>query len=871
MLVFLIIAAVVVWQLDALLLREGRKQAAVYAQKLGRPITLGGVGVKLLGGLGVKVTDVSVGPAAGEPLPLATLAHVELEAALWKAITSRGKELDVENAELKGLTINLIRFPDGTTNLERLTDKLAQTSAPKTGAPADAEPPTDYSGIRVARAALTDAKVQLIDQTRAGGPQLAISDVDVEAKNLRVGQPLTVTMKAAVLASTQNFAMTLKAAPLPATLVPTPESVSLHLQPIDLAPLGPFIPKSVGLKAGKVDAELAFVLGSAVPGGTGASSLKGVLHALGMSFQGAEGGRALDLTLDLDVSGDAEQGDLDVRKLELHAGPALVTGHGGVKGLRNGKLAVNGLVVEARNLNPTELSRYYPPLKKALHGEVDGPVGLSLRGSGTAAAQAVLVEVDLTPVRMLVPGELSKAAGAPMKLSARVSGNASGAGPLRFEATADLKGADLRPGGTLAKPPGADFDVQAVGSYLGAGNRTRVDLTSFVAHVLSSTLSGAGSVDQVTGKAPTTKFELSLKSPKLDADAMLLPGEAPKPSAASPRVSTTASSSEPAKDPHRYQGISGHVAMNLDALRYHQQDFSHVALDLRMLNDTITLDRFSCGAMGGSINASGSKVSLGPAKMPFDAHLKLKGIEISQALAAAGKSPKWVTGSFNGTIDLAGTGTDKENLVKALVGEVQGNLVNGTYLATNLINTAAEPLVKALPFVAKYTAVGANTTSLGNDIPLALKIENGVALLKQPIQVNRPEGDVKMEGGVGLSGELALATLVSLSPSMVSQLTHGKVTPKDPVPLAFKLVGPAWSPRVTGLDVRPAVKSLLAQAAAGGLRSLFGGNKSATPAQAQQALDNPKAAAEDQARKHAEDVRKLEEEAKKKLKGLFGR
>ena len=70
----------------------------------------------------------------------------------------------------------------------------------------------------------------------------------------------------------------------------------------------------------------------------------------------------------------------------------------------------------------------YPPLKKQLDGMIAGPVGLSVKGSGTQEAQALNLEVDLTPVRLRIPEQLSKEAGAPMKLTTRLTGAAASGG-----------------------------------------------------------------------------------------------------------------------------------------------------------------------------------------------------------------------------------------------------------------------------------------------------------------------------------------------------------------------------------------------------------------------------------------------------------
>jgi len=118
-----------------------------------------------------------------------------------------------------------------------------------------------------------------------------------------------------------------------------------------------------------------------------------------------------------------------------------------------------------QNLDPAVLAEYYPPLRKSLANQVAGPVGLVVKAEGTQQEQALNVDVDLTPVRLRIPEQLSKEKGGPMRLTARVTGAAASGGALRFDAQTDLSGVDMRPGLLLDKPPGQRFTVDTAGTY----------------------------------------------------------------------------------------------------------------------------------------------------------------------------------------------------------------------------------------------------------------------------------------------------------------------------------------------------------------------------------------------------------------------
>ncbi len=245
------------------------------------------------------------------------------------------------NAEVSGLTVNVIRLPDGTTNVQRLQEQpgaaaAAQGRRPRGEAARRTCPACAWTGPR----SPTAPSASWI--ARAGKAQeLAISDLDIEVKDLRVGQPLEVKLSAAVLAQKQNLFATLAASPLPPTLVPTPERLTLKAEAIDLAPLGPYLPPSVGLQAGTLTADWKAELGGAVPGGKGPTRLEGVIRALGLRFAGAEGGKALDVVLDTDVKADLAAGDLALDRLKLDFGPAGIERQGPGEG-DDGRLARGG-------------------------------------------------------------------------------------------------------------------------------------------------------------------------------------------------------------------------------------------------------------------------------------------------------------------------------------------------------------------------------------------------------------------------------------------------------------------------------------------------------------------------------------------------
>ena len=71
-------------------------------------------------------------------MPLVELRRAEVEADLFRAIRTGGKEVHVGEAVIEGLRVNVVKLPDGTTNVERVTERLARAEAEKPAEPAPA-------------------------------------------------------------------------------------------------------------------------------------------------------------------------------------------------------------------------------------------------------------------------------------------------------------------------------------------------------------------------------------------------------------------------------------------------------------------------------------------------------------------------------------------------------------------------------------------------------------------------------------------------------------------------------------------------------------------------------------------------------------
>ena len=445
-----------------------------------------------------------------------------------------------------------------------------------------------------------------------------------------------------------------------------------------------------------------------------------------------------------------------------------------------------------------------------------------------------------------------------MTLVARVNASGGG-GQARFDATMDLAGVDLRPGESLNKKPGDPLSLRAAGSYrkTSGGEEVRVDTVD--ATLLADRLTGKASVAMSgKGKGATTKFEADVQGDRLDLDKLLLPTpegkKEEKPVAKKPM------------DASQLAGLSGTASLRLGTLRMKKLDMKNVLARLTVQGDEVRFEEARMEAFGGSVSAAGTHLAVARPEAPFEVAVDLKNVAGEDALKLLGDK-RVLSGTLNAALKLGGTGWQLGFLQKSATGALRGDLKDGAFYGKDLVAAVAQPLAGKLPFASQKLTEGGKT-SLGKDLPFAFQIANGVAKLEKPLRFETGQGAMELSGGVRLDGTLEMPATFGLSPELVSRITGGRAKPTAPIPVTFALGGPAWSPRLEGLALDQAAKAIAQQAAAGAIGRALGVQGGSVG----EAADQKKAEAEAKAKQSADEQRKkLEQEAQKRLKGLFGR
>ncbi len=849
--VLVLLAVVGAFTLDRILTSVAREQAATLSKQWERPIEIAAVKTTFLAGLGVRVEGVKIGAAAGESRPLVELDRAEVKLALLRALTSRGKEVRIHSAELQGLRAAIVKSKDGKTNVDRLTEAMAKNTP--AAAEKEDEKPADLSMVRVEHAAVLDGRIAFVDEG-AGGEEIYVEDIDLVVNGLAAGAPLDVVLKAGVLSAKQNLELKVHAPPLPASLTPSPDRVSLNVEPVDLTPLAAYAPPQAGFQGGRFTSDLDVALGAAVPGGSGPTTVRGGFAATELRFAGQEGGKALDVTLDADLSADVTKGELSIAKLLLSFGPAALEGKGKVTGLLSESPRVEGLRIASRGLDVAALTPYYPPLRKLLGGTMAGPIGLAAEAAGTAERPVLELRADLTQVRMSFPNQLEKAPGGKLVFVARLRGGAAGA--LRFDAEGDMTGLDLRPGGSLAKKPGDKLTFATAATRRVSGAAQKLELASFTMGLADMNVKARGTAELARR---STRFDLAVEIDRVDVDKLLIPSKAAPKNAApkeKPKAKGAAST---------YAGLAGKASLRIGQVIAEKQKMTDVRVTVAMKDGEVTVQEGRLGLWDGVLSVAGTQARLAPADTPFKLVAKMEGVAVEGALAAF-TDKKVLTGRLDVDVKLSGKGEDGDRIMKSLDGTIEGKLVGGVFHGKDLVGEIAEPIVRAIPALRSKVTKG-GTTKLGKVLPVSLRIQNGKASLQKPVEFEDRGASAKAQGSFGLDGELDVPTTITLSPGAATDLTGGKAKIDEPLPFSFKLVGKAWSPRLSGLDVMPAVKVIGAKLGTAALGKALG--IEGTP---KEAAKEKAAEVKEQAQEKVQDAAKsLQKDAARKLKGLFGR
>ncbi|HLL54943.1 MAG TPA: AsmA family protein, partial [Myxococcaceae bacterium] len=171
----------------------------VMEQRMGREVQVGTVTARLFPRPHAVVSELRIAGAPGEPeLIHAGQTYVMVEP--WPLVRSLGKDIRVDAIELRDTQLNLVRRADGSWNYEDVQRAI--------GGGSDRE-------YVVSRFSLVNGALSWRDAARGGNATVALQKIDLTARDIGPGLPVSLDFSAALAAGGKNLSGYLRLNRLP--------------------------------------------------------------------------------------------------------------------------------------------------------------------------------------------------------------------------------------------------------------------------------------------------------------------------------------------------------------------------------------------------------------------------------------------------------------------------------------------------------------------------------------------------------------------------------------------------------------------------------------------------------------------------------
>ncbi len=577
---------------------------------LGRPVAIGKISTSVLTGVGVRVDDLVVGKDpkdTNDPRPFLELKKLQVSVSIWPLITSGGKKIHINEVLVDGLALNLVRYADGTLNLDHILEQVNKNKKPPE--PMSEETRTLIRGFKLGRFDLSDAHVRFVDLERDSAV-VEISKINLEILEASVLAPFNVSLSAAILTNTPNFTLSTQLGVTPKSFEEAPPVIALKvdLKPTNLSPIAPFIATRVpGLTDMTAAAHIDATLGAAAPGGTGPTALNAEVKLAQMKFK--EGSQAFDLNAVTELTADANKGDVDLKRLDISAADMAIKGKGKLLALKSTPRFEN-VLIESQGVNFDKIRKLYPALDQSAGATLGGPLELRVAATGDQSAQTFNVRLDLTGASIVKDDVFAKPAGVVLRFAAggELKPDALLLTLLSFE-LADL---NLRGQGSVTHFKSPSFDLQATAQT--------ADLTG-LAHLSPKAAASIPANQSVAGVfAVDAKAKGTTQSSQMSANLQLTQADLKTPDM---RVVGNAHLNVQAnmrRESDETQSMSATVDADLSALDVHYGDAFNKASGVPFV---LQLKQKGLGAAEGKV--SDTQFDLKLAALSANGHANLRG------------------------------------------------------------------------------------------------------------------------------------------------------------------------------------------------------------------------------------------------------
>lgn len=861
--------ALTAYLLDIPALIETYKPQALAAGStaLNRDLEVGEVSPSWFPVLGVRASGLRIGnraldgrgpsDAAG-PETFVEVGRVEFGLAIWPALTSLGKDIQIASIRIDEPVVNVVRYADGSFNFSTLG---AETSTP-----------TESSGEgnvfleRLERAgvnlvALTEGTFRYDDRSPGGTGTLEVRRLGVRAEDIHLGDPVTAKLTAALKGALEpNLELSVTTTPLasePAELgAPGLAEVSLVANGVPLS-IVPVQVEGLALADSRLVAEVGARLDGEKVRVQGSMGLEG----LRLTSAGSSPGSAFTVSSVLDLTTSTAFRQIDLGSTLIAIGQAQARA-AGVVGLT--PVSWKRVKLASEPFSVRELMAILPGERISVP---DGNLRLDLETTGNVDAAQSRLSADWQGFEQVQEGLTARG-----DVILRATANGALARPA-FTGSLDLSGLDVQ-GGSYAKPRGTtgsanvsgevrkdgirftkillelaearfegggfyplagrgkvDFGATLspldVGAFLAsleipaasvpAGSKLgfelryqaspatpaagRVDLTKLSFTHGKSDLRGSVAVESLT----PLSLRLEGRSKRLDLDALLPTSEAAE------------APSEPTDPnapilPESMRDMRLRADLEVETLRYSGLDLTKMDVLLTLEKGQLRVKTTQFGILGGRFTADGTSFDLISSPPKYSLAANLERVAGSALLETMGVGfGKALEGRLDTQLSVDGTGLDVATLAKTLSGALFMSLTGGKLNGVDLVGSTVLPLRDALDFASASSDLNIGT-KLGTEFDrLAgrFDVENGRLKLKEPLLLETEQGNFTFNGGaVGLDGLLNLTGTYAIPPSLLRSLTGGKVRTKKPLLLGFGLGCTMTKPCVKDVDVGPTAEAL---------------------------------------------------------------
>jgi AsmA protein len=441
-----------------------------------------------------------------------------------------------------------------------------------------------------------------------------------------------------------------------------------------------------------------------------------------------------------------------------------------------------------------------------------------------------LRDLALARIRGLLPANVTAMfTGGRVSAEAKVSSE-PGAKAYLLDGSGKLADVKLQ-----GQPASGGFELHARADP--AAGAARVEVRNLVVKGPGVDLGGAATLDTKPVRAT-----FAVKGPLLDLGTVL--GLVPKDPSAPPPAPEEATKGALVPPAMAKELAAVAVTGTLDIAEVRNGKL--VARDLQargaLRNGIFALERATAGLYGGKVDASGTQVHLTDPSPRWHLETRLEGVDLAQAFGAiAGAAP--LAGKLSGTLDLAGVGSNWDQLQKVLTGNGAISLKEGALTTADLGGEALGAVAKGLEQLGRGGAAkkvagleGGKTTL--RDLAGSFTVKDGFMTLSRPLEFTTPVGRARLGGRIGLSQQLALEGGLAVTKEALARAGLPAIG-AGPIELPLKLGGTLGAPSVQ-LDA--------AGALSGAAKGLVAGKKEEVQQEVQR-----------QGRRRAEDA----------LRGLF--